>query len=186
MTTSRVRASLLAGTLVASLFVGSTLLTACDSPRQTQVTPASQITDEPTSGMTPRERGQVRGQALKAARASIDAFLTDDANAMRSLFATEYPVYWAKVRKETAAEGRNRIREHELQSLEVTQLDEVGTQAIVEYYFIDKSYYTDKRGTPVTAPSAGKDAEEMIQLTLEKNDNKWVVIRMIGDEAVMK
>lgn len=161
-------------------------LSGCASPRQTEVTPAEQISEESTAGLTPLQKGAIRRDALRVAKAGVAAFLADDPDAIRSVFATQYVEYWSKVRGDNLADTRRRVRKHRLESIDVTQLNDDGTQAVVEYYFNDQSYYTDLAGKQVSQPSSGKAAEEMLQLTLVKTDEGWAIIRMIGDEQVLK
>jgi hypothetical protein len=182
--TSPISLALLAALAVLALGAGGC---ARDS-RQTTV--VSETKSSAGGSLTPLERGALRRDVNRAARAGIAAFLGDDDAKIRAAFTKEWADYWAKARAENALARRTRVRKHKLQSLDVTQFNENGTQALVEYYFDDQSYYTDASGRRIdqtaTATQSPAGASKMFQLTLDKTDRGWVISRVIGATESMK
>ncbi len=107
--------------------------------------------------------------------------LADDQAAISKYWTPEYVKLFAKRGPEYAAEGKQRVRKHEENLLDVTDMNSTGTQVIVQYRYVDKSFWADKAGKPISNPS---NDETEWQLTLDKKKAGWVVSRLIaGDEA---
>jgi predicted lipid-binding transport protein (Tim44 family) len=149
--------------------------------RQTEVVPADKDASaavEGTPTLTPLERGQVRHDILAVAEPAIQAFLDDDPEQIERYWDPVYCDLWAKYRKENAAAGETRVRKHERLTLDVTDMDAWGTEALVTYRFIDHSYTRDSDGDIVVPPT---DKETQFQLTMVKDDEgKWMVKRLIA------
>ncbi len=81
----------------------------------------------------------------------------------------EYVELFAKQRAEYAAEGKQRVRKHEANMIDVTDMNDTGTQAIVQYRYVDQSYWADKGGKARRRPT---NDETEWQLTIDKKADR--------------
>ena len=84
----------------------------------------------------------------------------------------QYVKIFADQRAEYRKEQKQRVRKHDELMLDVVELNDAGTQAIVQYRFKDQSYWADTAGKPTSKPS-NKATE--FQLTLDKKAKGWIV-----------
>ncbi len=169
--------SLLAGSLAA--------LPGCaaSDPHQTKTIVESERSQPASGTLTPLQRGEVRRDVLTAARESRDAWMHNDLQAMRSHFSTDYVSYYTRVFAEYKKNGQVRVRKFKDTFFDVSDLNESGTQALVDWQFTDLSYVADRSGTVITPPSKKNST---IQYTMNKVGGKWIVSRMIGSNEILK
>lgn len=133
---------------------------------------------EASQTITPLERGKIRREVIAVAQAAVDAWLTDDLEAMREYFAPSQMEYFQDLHDTYVQEKKQRVRSHSATSIDVTAINNDATEATVEYYFNDDSYFADEQGTALTEPT---HKQTMIQFTLVKDDNgDWMIERIFG------
>jgi len=175
----RLIAAIFLGALVASSFA----LSGCASTtRQTEVVEEKPVAAEDTTAtLTPLERGKVRRDILRAAKPAMAAFLADDEAGFKKYWDEAYVDLFADKRADYAKKGIERVRKHDVKMMDVVDMNEAGTEALVQYRFVEQSYFKDSSGK-AAAPASNKETE--IQLTMVKTKNGWIVQRMIaGDEV---
>ena len=123
------------------------------------------------------ERGQVRREVLEVAEPGIAAFIAGDMEGIRSHFASEFAEPLIERMEENAEAGKVRVRVHEDVQMDVVDMNDSGTQAIIEYNFTDKSYFESEDGDRLTEP---KTKDTVFQLTMDKTDDGWQITRVIG------
>jgi hypothetical protein len=133
--------------------------------------------DADDDALTPLERGALRREVLDEARAALSAWIDGDTEALKKHFADDLVEDFVAAQTSLDAEGKKRVRDHEQVFLDMTDLNQTGTQAIVEYRFNDGSYVADASGKRLTDPTGD---EETVQLTWEKSGEGWRIIRVIG------
>jgi hypothetical protein len=148
--------------------------------------PSSQtsvITNPPPIGLTPAQRGVIRREALTTAEAGFNAWLTADTKAMTPYFKPSYITYYDGLYAKYAKQGKKRVRKVEIKSMDVSDMNNTGRQALVDVQFVDRQYYTDLAGTPITKPA---NKATYVQLTLDKKSGKWLIDNMIATGDVLK
>lgn len=173
--------SLVALAVLAALAAGVALgVTACSrDARQTEV-----IGEQTQPGsITPLQRGEVRRVALDAARTGMAAWLRNDLAAMRSSFATEQVGFYRQLDVRNRAAGRKRVRVHLNESFEVIDMSSDGREVLVTYAFKDGSYDASLGGARLSAPP-NRDTE--MQLTLDKVEDRWLIMRMVAGDQELK
>lgn len=139
--------------------------------------------EEGTKTITPLERGTIRREALEDIRTGVDAWVANDIGGVTAHF--EQPARgmlldkWARLAKD----GKRVVHVHRDAKLTMIDLKKDGSQALVNYDFIDESYVVGKSGAR-TEKGSGKATE--IQLTIEMRGETWVVIRMIGGSDAIR
>lgn len=131
--------------------------------------------------ITPLERGKIRRQVLSAAEKAIGAWVKDDASEMEVYFAEQYLDYYRGLREKNESQGKTRVRQHESAEMNVTDMNATGTEVLVEYSFVDKSYYASADGQPVGEPDG---SETLVQIRMELAADQWKVMNMIGGKAL--
>ena len=165
---------LLAGALVFS----PALVAGCDSEPTTTVIIEPEPSVEETSSLSALERGRVRREVLDELEPAIAAWVAGDREAFGENFGElpQKPMF--EVWDEAEDLGYTINRSHDRIVLDVTELNDSGTQALVSYDFMDHTIVTASDGTVV-----GPDRAEEVsfQLTVElTGDGEWTIVRMIG------
>ena len=141
------------------------------------------ITNPPPLGITPAQRGVIRREALAAAKEGFDAWRSGDTKAMKPYFTPFYVNYYKKLYAGYAKDNKKRVRKFDITSMDVSDMNNTGRQVIVDVGLVDKQYYADLKGKPLTKPT---NKSTYIQLTVSKKSGKWVIENMIGDAGAMK
>jgi len=148
--------------------------------------PSSQstvITQPQAQGITPLQRGTIRRDVLDAAQPALTAWLSSDPKAMAKYFKPYYVSYYTNLYSKYAKQGKQRVRKLKVSSMNVSDMNKTGTQALVDVTFIDHQYFADLKGNPITKPT---NKSTFIQLTLDKQkDGTWRVDNMIADAPVL-
>jgi ketosteroid isomerase-like protein len=174
--------SIAALALVASLAVAGSGPVGC-APRLTEQTSVVNTESNNTLGLSPLQRGQLRVETLEAAKAGWDAWRNQDVAGMRKYFAADLVKKYVDILDGIKAQGRKRVREFNVTSFDVTEMNNEGTQVIADVKFSDRSYYIQKSGAKTT-PSNKKSAA---QLTLEKQpDGSWMIVRLFAEADILK
>lgn len=168
---------------LSALLMAGVTATGCDTSDRTAV--VRQPTSEETSGtLTPVERGKVRREALDSVRAAIEAWKASDTEAMRVYLADDlvqkFEATWAPYE----AKGQHIEHVHDLDYLDMIDLNQSGTQALVTYRYDDLSYVADESGAKVEDLPPFELKE--IQFTLEPEDGEWKIIRAIAGEDAFR
>lgn len=148
-------------------------------PQQVQMVSGNAV----RTGLSPLERGEVRRTALDTAKKGMDAWLAGDTAAMKKYWEASYVTFYEKQAADYRAEGKVKVRRLEdVSTYDVTDMNDTGTEVIVDIYFADGGYYTDLKGKATSKPSM---RQTQIQLTLDKAKGSWTITRMIaGNEIV--
>jgi hypothetical protein len=166
----------LAAAVLIVLAAGWTALPGCsgDSRQVTIVKPER----EKREGLTPLERGRIRGEVLRVVRPAIKAWREGDVAAMKRYFSAELATYNAKVKADYARQGKVRVRAHTNVTMDVVELTPDGREASVQYTFRNRSYFAAKSTRrPLTRP-ADEDGE--IDMILKRTDRGWTITRMFS------
>jgi hypothetical protein len=149
-----------------------------DSASQTQVevTPSAVQTGE-NKQITPLERGALRREILGLCETALAAWLSGDVDVLKDHCAEDVVNGFVAAQDRFEAEGKTHVREHERVFLDMTDLNLSGTQAMIEYRFKDGSYFTNGSGQRLSEPTG---EEELVQLTWEKTDDGWRLVRVYG------
>jgi hypothetical protein len=157
--------------------------TACaPEPTTTVKQPVAQQSEVDTSSLTPLERGQARTAILKDVRAAIAAWQDSDAATMREYMTDDLVEKFESTWAGYEAEGKRIVHVQEQSYLDVIELNNQGTQALVTYRYDDDSYLVDSAGNK--AGELEPFTEKEMQLTLDKSpqDEHWTIIRIIASE----
>ena len=170
--------TLSAAALAAALIVGGV---GCTPAPTTRVTIENE--SAPATGtLTAIQRGQIRRDALAVARTGINAWLASDADGMSKVFDKSIMDSFDKNWATWAKRGLSVKHVHESVYMDMIDLNEDCTQALVTYRYNDTSYLVNSAGKKAESLPAFKEKE--IQFTLELADGKWKVVRAIaGPEA---
>jgi len=166
----------LAAAVLVVLAAGWAALPGCsgDSRQVTIVKPER----EKREGLTPLERGRIRGEVLRVVRPAIKAWREGDVAAMKRYFSAELVTYNAKVKADYARQGKVRVRAHTNVTMDVVELTPDGREASVQYTFRNRSYFAAKSTRrPLTRP-ADEDGE--IDMILKRTDRGWTITRMFS------
>jgi len=129
-------------------------------------------------GLTPLERGRIRGEVLRTLRPAIKAWRAGDIAAMKAYFSAELVAYNAKVKADYARQGRVRVRSHTKASMDVVELTPNGREASAQYTFKNQSYFASKTtGRALTKPA---NEEGEIDLVLKRTSKGWTITRMFS------
>lgn len=171
--------------VVALLALSAAPLSGCGSdPDPYQARVITSVTSSDQSGsLTPLERGKIRREVERVAGEGLAAWLEADVAAMSLYFTEDYVAGFEEREAGYAAAGKKRMRVHSEVSSGMTELGTTGEQALVDYNFTDDSYFADLQGKQLTEPER---KETVFQLTLEKTDEGWRIIRIIGREASLQ
>jgi predicted lipid-binding transport protein (Tim44 family) len=162
--------------LIALLVLVAALAGGCArSSSQTNVVPVS--SEESTETVTPLERGELRREALRAVDDAMDAWMSNDLDAMRGLFADEQYEYFVEQNDAYLDEGKVRIRSHEATWSDVVEMTADGNEVSVKYRYTDMSYFEDADGNKLSEP-AGDETE--MTIVLVRFHDRWVVARIIA------
>jgi len=171
-----------AGTALTSLVLAASLLgtTACSQPAAPTITQPGAESAEDSSTLTPLERGQVRTAILADVRSAIAAWQDSDADTLGEYFASDLADQFEATWDEYAAQDEEIAHVHDVEYLDVTDLNKDGSQALVTYRYDDTSYVVDAGGQRVEDLPVLSGNE--IQLTMEKSPDgeRWMVVRMIA------
>lgn len=140
------------------------------------------VTNVPPIGLTPTQRGATRREVLNAADAGFSAWLSGDTDAMKPFFKPYYITYYDNLYAKYAKQGKKRVRKVKIKSMEASEMNKSGTQALVDVQFTDQQYFTDLNGKPITKP-INKDT--YVQLTMDKKSGKWIIQNMIATGSVL-
>lgn len=157
----------------------------CAPRSTTTITPEAE--DATTSGgITPLERGEIRRLAEAGAREAVDAWVSGDREAFANHFG-ELPQQLMFERwDEAEAAGQTIDRAHEFISVDVYEMNEIGTQALAKYRFNDNTIVTDASGNVL---ESGDGTFTEFQFTLEPveaGSDDWIVVRMLGDTDAVR
>lgn len=154
-------------------------VTACDEGgRTTVVTRSSQ--EETTGTLTPVERGRIRREALDVVRAAIAAWQDSDLESMKEYFAPELVAKFEKAWEPYRAKNQHVVHVHEVDYLDMIEMNNAGTQALVTYRYNDDSYVADAAGNKIEDLPPFELKE--LQFTLQLENGQWKIIRSIGGE----
>ena len=174
--------SLAALALVGALLSGASAVSGC-APRLQDSTNVVSTESNNVVGLTPLQRGQLRVITLEAAKAGWDAWQHQDVPGMRKYFVASLVQKYTDILDGIKAQGRTRVRAFDVQSFDVTEMNNEGTQVIADVKFHDESYYIEKSGAK-TKPSDKKSAA---QITMEKQaDGSWKIVRMYAEADILK
>jgi hypothetical protein len=168
----RTRSALVACGLLASAALGMTAGCTQSTPGQSTI-----IQDAPPAGITPVQRGQIRREAVEFAQSAMDAWQANDVNAMKKYFSQQYIDYYTDLYAKYAKQGKVRVRDIKITSLDASDMNNTGTQVLIDVEFVDNQYFKSKSGQRLTKPSGDKG---VFQLTLDKHSGTWQITRIIG------
>lgn len=173
---SRAVAVALAGVLAAPLLTA----TGCDRRPTTVIEREDGSSSEETSGnLTPLQRGEIRREALADVRAGIAAWTAGDAEGMADYWADDQVERFEKTWAGYAADDLRVKHVHDVDYLDVIEMNSSGTQALVNYRYADASYLVDGSGAKKRS-LAEIDVE--MQLTVEREGERWRIVRTIAAE----
>ncbi|MBS3909770.1 MAG: hypothetical protein KGZ93_09130 [Actinobacteria bacterium] len=127
-------------------------------------------------GLEPLERGKVRRQILNETEENIAIWLKGVSAEYDQAFSENLLAPYEKQLAKLRQEGRDKVRIHENQAFEVTELAK--DAATVEYTFIDKSYFVSAATGKVVVPA--KNSESEILISVVKEDGRWKIRALIG------
>lgn len=167
---------LLAVIVALVLPVGSLTLAGCATDqRQTSVIPENPAN---SGGLTALDRGRIRDEVLAVVRPAMEAWSLSDIAGMKSYFSKDLVGYNAKLKAGYARQGKIRVRRHAKVFMDVTSLNNTGTQAQVSYTFTNKSYFIDKAtGGALTKPS---NRHGEIDFVIDHQKTGWIITRMFS------
>lgn len=176
-----VKTSRIAGILTALFCVSAILLIGgCSSGGSTVI--IRDLEPEGPPGLTARERGELRREALEVARSGWDAFAANDTETMASSFTTSMVEPYIEKYAGYAAEGRERHREYEIVFMDVTKMSADGAEVTVTINAADTSYFIEPDGTRTETA----DPERAIQMTLVRGeDGTYRITRMLAGNAFL-
>lgn len=148
----------------------------------TQPSSQTSVTNAPPLGLTPVQRGVIRRDVLSAGNAGIKAWLATDTKAMKPYFKPYYITYYNNLYSKYAKQGKKRVRKIEIKSMDVSDMNNTGRQALIDVQFVDHQYYADLNGKAITKPT---NKTTFIQLTMDKKSGKWIIDNMIGEGAIL-
>lgn len=167
--------------LAASLAVAGAGLAGCNKAPQDTTTV---VTTESNNvvGLTSIQRGQLREVTLAAAKGGWAAWKANDVEGMKPYFTPDLIAKYAAILDKLKAQGRTRVREFQMVNFDVTDMNNTGTQVIVDTKFYDDSYYIEKSGAK-TKPSHHLEAAE---LTINKQDDgSWKIVRFYAPVYIL-
>jgi len=171
---------------VIGLLVAVTAVTATACARQETTTiirdPEVLSEDATTTALTPLERGALRREALRVAKAGWAAFEQNDTDAMSEYFADSIVEGFVDRYARYAAQGRERHRDYEVLFFDVTKMSADGREATVTITAIDNSYYVEPSG----ATTRPESRERSIQFVLVSEDGEsFTIEQFIAAQAVL-
>lgn len=127
-------------------------------------------------GLEPLERGKVRRQILNETEENVATWLKGDAVDYPNAFTAKLLASYEEQLEKLHREGKDKIRRHESQKFEVTELAK--DEATIKYTFIDKSYFVSAATGKVVTPP--KNAESEILISAVKEGERWKIRALIG------
>lgn len=127
-------------------------------------------------GLDPLTRGKIRRQILDDTEEVVAFWLKGDMKSLEKGFTKELFTKYKSRIDDLHKEGQEKIRIHENQDFEVTELSE--SAATVKYVFDDKSYFISK-STGKKVKALDKPKSEM-DISLKKSGKRWKVKAMFG------
>ncbi len=163
--------------------------TGCTDESTTVVIDAPASSADTSGAITPLERGAVRREVLDGAREAVDAWTSGDLDMVAEHFAPGWVDTFAEIWSEHESRGLTIVHQHDVEHLDVVDMNDGGTQALVDYVFIDRTTVVDSDGS-VVEPATGRRADT--QLTMEPDGSEpdgsgdWRVVRMIVPKEVLR
>ncbi len=180
-TTRAVAMAVAAITITASL----TGLAGCSQdPSQTSVVSgdAAAVKTE----LTPLQRGEVRTSALRTAKPAVASWEAMDPAAMAKTWTPRWVNYYKKLYADYAAQGKKRVRDFKVQSIDVVDMNQDGSQVLVDVWGYDRGYLVDSSGTK----NADGDPNKLVQIQLTLNRDpktkQWTVGNAIMANALLR
>jgi len=165
--------------LVIGLASISLLSTGCGSRGSNDIEVVLESTQDQAKskdGLDPLTRGKIRRQILDDTEEIVAFWLKGDMRSLEQGFTKElFTKYESRV-ADLHNEGQEKIRIHENQDFEVTELSK--NAATVKYIFDDKSYFISK-STGKKVKALDKPKTE-IDISVEKSGKRWKVKAMFG------
>jgi hypothetical protein len=168
--------------ILLALFCVSTILliAGCSSGGSTVIIRDPEPEGPP--GLTARERGELRREALQVARSGWEAFAANDTEAMASSFTTSMVEPYIEKYAGYSAEGRERHREYEIVFMDVTKMSTDGGEVTVTINAADTSYFIEPDGSRTETA----DPARAVQMTLVRvEDGTYLITRMLAANAFL-
>lgn len=163
--------------LILLLAISSSIVAGCASNGiEVEVKTVQEQEAKSRDGIDPLTRGKLRRQILDDMQGNIDAWLKGDIKGLEKSFTGSLLTSYKEQIVKLHAKGQDKVRIHENQELEVTEL--IGDTAKVKYKFIDKSYFITPSTKAVVKEASG--AESTIVIEVKKQDGRWKINSMIG------
>lgn len=134
------------------------------------------------AALTPHERGEKRREALRVARAGWEAFETNDLDAMRSVFATDFVETYTELYADYEAEGRSRVRSYDVTFFDITSMTSSADRVSATIRFVDDSYYIEADGSQ-TEPAGAERSAEMV---LAPEADSFIIVRIIASSEFLR
>lgn len=143
---------------------------------------AVEVEVEKVAGKKGENLLHIKDEVLKDVKYDIQVWIEGDPEKIETVFTENMMNIWKEARSMDEKEKVKRVRVHENQKFEVSDLTK--SRPSVFYRFIDKSYFVDARtGKPKTKPS---NKEHTIALFLTKEDGRYKIDNMVGDSNALR
>ncbi len=143
---------------------------------------AIEVEVEKVAGKKGENLRHIKDEVLKDVKYDIQVWIEGDPKKIETVFTENMVNMWKEARSMDAKEEVKRVRVHENQKFEVSDLTK--SRPSVFYSFVDKSYFVDVRtGKPKTKPS---NKEHTIAIFLIKEDGRYKIDNMVGDSNAIR